>query len=309
MPASINFHLLGNGPHAGRNVHDLLDGFLHAHEAPELYLERKALAAEAAERAQETHRERREQESEDAQASEEAKVDRVEDMAYAREVRAAEIEFERMENERRGIDAEAERKALAKERRDAAAAARDEDLATAEADRTDAITTAAQQAAETLKEHADELAAANDVTSAQYKTLVNTKVDTAERMTEYRTEREIEQAKIDEERRGAAALMAQQARETRMMREQENDDQPVAPSADKSEIRALAALMGSSKPKEKPPVEPPVKAIDAVRRELESLGTNAVDTAEVVEPADEPAVGPSSPGFFGNLLRSLRRVA
>ena len=36
MLASINFHLLGNGPHAGRNVKDLLDGFLHAHEVPEL---------------------------------------------------------------------------------------------------------------------------------------------------------------------------------------------------------------------------------------------------------------------------------
>ena len=36
MLASINFHLLGNGPHAGGNVKDLLDGFLHAHEAPEL---------------------------------------------------------------------------------------------------------------------------------------------------------------------------------------------------------------------------------------------------------------------------------
>ena len=36
MPPLALLHLHGDGPHAGRHIKDLLDVFLHAHEAPEL---------------------------------------------------------------------------------------------------------------------------------------------------------------------------------------------------------------------------------------------------------------------------------
>jgi len=290
----------------------------------EQYLERKTLAAAAAERARETHRERREQDPEDEKARRDAQIERAEDVAYAREIRAAEIVFERLERERRGIDAESERRALAKERRDGAAYARDEGLAIAEGDRAEAVTSAARQAAETLKEHADEIATANDVTSAEYRTLVNTKVETAERMQEYRSEREIEQAKIDEERRGAAALMAQQARETRLLRELEDEQQPIAPVVDESEARALATLMGSSASKTNPAVDKPAMDQSEVRALVALMGSSVSKTNPAV---DKPVVqainelrkelssddvsrsSSEQGGFIRRILQGLRRVA
>ncbi|MBT3942854.1 MAG: hypothetical protein HOC77_05370 [Chloroflexi bacterium] len=277
----------------------------------ELYLERKVIEAAAAERAQETHRERREQEADDDRDSEEAKLERAEDLAYTREVREAELEFERMERERRGIDAGTERRALAKERHAAAAVAREADLLRLEADRVDAIATAALQAAETLQEHAEEFATSTDVNGAQYKALVETKVETAARMQEYRSERETEQSKIEEERRGAASLMAQQARETRLLRELEGGSQPVVPAVDRSEIRALAALLGNPKSKPKSAVEvPSPTAMDELEEELEIAREREVIPAPVAEKADCESQSPVGPqGFIRKLIRGIISAA
>jgi len=70
------------------------------------------------------------------------------------------------------------------------------------------------------------------------------------RVSRSKGEREIEQVKIEEERRSAAALMALQARETRLLREQEGADEPAPPEVDFSEVRALASLM--KKPVKRP---------------------------------------------------------
>jgi len=269
------------------------------------YLAQRAIATEAAQRARDTHMERRGHEEADEQARKEAQVERATDHAFAREIRAAEIEFERMEQERKGLGADSERIALAKERHDVSVSSREENLSTLESDRADAITTAAQQVAETLRDHADEVATANDTKSAEYRALIEVKVETAARLHEYRGEREIEQVKIEEERRSAAALMALQARETRLLREQEGADEPAPPEVDFSEVRALASLM------KKPGAEAKTKAEVKVEVEVEVTLPKPmhISTEELVEKAREEANSGNRIGRFRKMLGGLGRAA
>jgi hypothetical protein len=103
------------------------------------YLSKKAVAASAAQRAPATQEETHEQEAGDEKPGNEAQVDRTKDLVFAREVRAAEIEFERMERERRSIDADTERLTLEEERDDAAAEPRDENLSQVKTDRPELV--------------------------------------------------------------------------------------------------------------------------------------------------------------------------
>jgi hypothetical protein len=264
------------------------------------------MTTEAAQRARYTHLERREQEEGEEQARKEAQSDRANDLAFAQEVRAAEIEFERMEQERKGIDADSERIALAKERHDASVISRAENLSTVESDRADAITNAARQVAETLRDHADEITTANDTKSAEHRALIEVKVEAAARLHEYRNEREIEQVKIDAERRSAAALMTQQARETRLLREKEGVEQSAAPEADLKEVRALADLMN----------KPRLDAKEDAKAEIRSAKPSHISTDELVDEARRKIAGArkkvgqrTSPSRFRKVLGGLRRAA
>lgn len=210
------------------------------------HLARKDLETRAAQRARSTHQNRRARELAEQKAREDAQIDKRNEFAYARQEWAAELEKERIDRKRRGIDPNAERMALAKVRRDEAAKTHDATLLTVETNRPDAIISGAHLAAQTRREHAAELASANSATGPKYRAAIEVRVDAAARLREYRAEREMENSKIQRERRSAAALMAQQARETRLLREMGEKDAPVAAEVAKSnrpQLRALMALM------------------------------------------------------------------
>ncbi len=189
------------------------------------HLARKDLETRAAQRARNTHQNRRARELAEQKAREDAQIDKRNEFAYARQEWAAELEKERIDRKRRGIDPNAERMALAKVHRDEAAKTHDATLLTVETNRPDAIISGAHLAAQTRREHAAELASANSATGPKYRAAIEARVDTAARLREYRAERE---------RRSAAALMAQQARETRLLREMGEKDAPVAAEVAKS---------------------------------------------------------------------------
>ena len=287
------------------------------------YVAAKALMTEAAQRAKQTHRERREQESEDEEARNEARVERASDAAGAREERAAELEAERTDQDRRGTDLDAERMALAKERHNSSVQAREETLKTTAADRSEAITSAAQQAAATSHEHAEELAAANDTAGAEYRALMEVRAGTAARMREYRAEREMEGAKIEAERRNASGLMARRAREARRIRELEDEGDAPAPRMDPAAARSLSALI--SKPgkaaakKRHAKASDPAPADDAktdqpsvparvkhVEKPLRVVETTRKEAALPENAQDSPHDGR---GLFGKILRVFRRAA
>ncbi len=207
------------------------------------HLDRRAVEKRAAERAQKTHRERRAHEFAEQKAREDAQRDKRVEYAYIRRQRAAELEKERVDQKRRGINPDAERMALAKVRRDEAAVSRDAILITVENNRPEAIISGGQQAAQTRREHAAELASANSTTSAEYYAAIEIRVEAAARLREYRAERALETPKIEREQRSAAALMAYQARETRRIREMGEEDEPVLAKSTRPQLRALMALM------------------------------------------------------------------
>jgi len=208
------------------------------------HLDRKTIEIRAAQRAQHTHRERRARKFAERKAREDAQIDKSKEFAYTRRQRAAELEKERIDRNRRGINPDIERMALAKFRRDEAGRARDASLSTIETNRPDAVITGAYLAAETRREHAAEVASANSTTSAEYRAAIEVRVDAVTRLREYRAERAMETSKIELEGRTAVALMAHQARATRLLREMGEDSTPVlAAESSRPKLRALAALM------------------------------------------------------------------
>ena len=204
---------------------------------------RDALIAEAARRAQKTHRVRREHEPEEEKARIEAGLERASEAAVAREERNSELEAERREQDRRGVDPDAERMALAKDRHRTAAMARDERLEVVAADRSAAATSAAIQAARTNREHAEEQIAFNDARSDEYRALVEARVIIAARLREYRAQRVVEQAEVEKERRTASVVMARQARGVHRLRLLEDEEMVLARAFDARAAGALSALI------------------------------------------------------------------
>jgi len=206
-----------------------------------------------------------------------------------------------------------ERRTLAKGRRDAAAQVRDQNLSTVERNRPDAITSAAQQAAETHQERNEEQTVLNDPTSAEYRGLVEMKLDSAARFRHYRKEREAEQLKTAGERRIAAAHMAREARRTRMLREMQEEEPLVSRERQLTQVRALAALMSevrneslaakgisttTPKPAERTP-EQTEELIDRARRNIAAVRKSATD----------PLVPKKPRGLIGKMFGRKRRAA
>ncbi len=143
------------------------------------HLARKDLETRAAQRARNTHQNRRARELAEQKAREDAQIDKRNEFAYARQEWAAELEKERIDRKRRGIDPNAERMALAKVHRDEAAKTHDATLLTVETNRPDAIISGAHLAAQTRREHAAELASANSATGPKYRAAIEVRVDAA----------------------------------------------------------------------------------------------------------------------------------
>lgn len=185
-------------------------------------------------------------------------------------VRAAELEFEKMEKKHRDVDAVLERKALAKSRHTEAAQSRADDLTKIEADRADAIATAAQQAAETLK------------------------VETRGRLAEYRSERDIEQEKIEKEHRGAAIRMARKAQEARLLHEKwDIEQETTAALTDQAESRMITTLMG----KVQKEIQPTDEDLDAG------------DGRPIASRDDESVVQEAPIGLLQKVIGVFRRAA
>jgi hypothetical protein len=271
------------------------------------------MSAQAVQRARDTHKERREHEIEDRKARSDGRLERVDELTYTWRERARELERERLDQERRGIDPEIERRRLAKGRRDVAAEVRDQNLSRVERNRPDAINSAVQQAAETRQERNEEQTALNDPTSAEYRGLVEMKLDSAVRFREYRKEREAEQLKTAGERRIAAAHMAREARRTRMLREMEEESPLVSRKRQLTEVRALAALMSevrneslaakgvsttTPKPAERTP-EQTEELIDRARRNIAAVRKSTPDPEVKIEPR----------GFISKVFGRKRRAA
>ncbi|MDA1258508.1 MAG: hypothetical protein O3C10_11820 [Chloroflexi bacterium] len=211
------------------------------------YVAHMAVMREAASRAQATHRERRERAFGDEKDRNEAQAERAIEAAGNKVGRAAEFEAERVESDRRGIDPHTERSALAKERHRGAVVSRDESQRSVLSEQADAILSAAHQAVGASREHAAERASANDLDGAEFRSGVEVRVEIAARLRAYRSEREIEQVKIDGERRDASSMMAHQARETRRIRELGDIGAKMPAGVDSSNIRAISDLVGQSR--------------------------------------------------------------
>lgn len=209
----------------------------------ERYRANEGVSAQAGMRARDTHQERREREGVDRRARNEGRQEKIDDLHYTRRERAAERERERLDQERRGIDPETERRSLAKWRRDVAAEIRDDGLSRVEKNRPDAITSAARQAAETRSERNKEQSVLDDETSAEYRGLIEIKRDSVARYRQYRTETKAEEEKAAGERRIAAAHMAREAQRARMLREMDEDTGLNSREAQLAEVKALAAIM------------------------------------------------------------------
>lgn len=281
------------------------------------YLDRRALETRAAERARKTHRERRAHEFADQKARKDAQIVKRFEFAYIRRERAAELEKARDERNRQGINPDAERMALAKVRHDEAARARDATLVTVEANRPEAIVSGAHLAAQTRREHAAEVASANSTSSAEYRAAIEIRVDAAARLRDYRAERAVEIPKIEREQRSAAALMAQQARETRLLREMGEDDAPVMAKSTRPQLRALMALMSevsessnaekaAVSAKSQPVKRSPEKS-EVLIDELRSNMAKANKKASKVKP--DTGNQRTSRSRFRKMLDGLRRAA